>query len=662
MKVVKIVFKTLTVILLLLLLILAVTWGMFPYIAAGIANQQLKPYHLEMSDQSKVNFNPFLAKFTVDDLKITSDNTVTLSLNSLEVDFALKALLNGEINFQRLSLSGVYIKIIHRENQLIVAGIPIPPSAEEQKNEKSTPSSLLVHSPLTELEDITLEVDLESDSKIRRLRLQTENLTLSDFSLAGMNKLVIESLALKETTLIEKDKAELVHWDNLAAEKVNLSLNDNEMTLSNLVWEKIRFSTLLSTEEASKPLASLESLTTDTVTFSENQLYLPSIYLLGLDAIIEKTQEGKLANLADLDFSSGAASEAEQKEPVEKEKVSYSIQSIFLSGSNNVSITDKSVSPVYAQKYQINTVEIGNIDSNHITHLTPLKADLLVDEFSRITLEGNAALFSEAINGSLKANVSELSLPKISPYMSQVLGIEIKAGQLDTDLNVLVENDEINGKVSLGLRGTDLSSADQYQKSSLKDQAVIPLNVALGMLKDGKGDINLNIPLSGRADDPSFGINSFIHLLAKKAIMKATTSYLMKTFVPYANVISVAKSAGEYALKLRFENLPYAPGEIKINEAHTKYVEQFTQLMKDKPKTVVKVCGVATHKDIGSSAKAINDDASLREKVANIAEKRQKAFKEYVVSTGNIESSRILLCSPQLDLSDGASPRIEIKI
>lgn len=144
--------------------------------------------------------------------------------------------------------------------------------------------------------------------------------------------------------------------------------------------------------------------------------------------------------------------------------------------------------------------------------------------------------------------------------------------------------------------------------------------------------------------------------------MSATQSYLMKTFVPYANVLTVVMGAGEFLLKVRFEDLIYQKQQISLSTEQESYVQQFMQLMKDKPDTQVKVCAISTPAEIGLALdEQVTDKADIT-RLKEIAAARAEAFKEYVIEHSDIKSARLLLCSPQIDSSKNAKPKIKISV
>jgi hypothetical protein len=168
--------------------------------------------------------------------------------------------------------------------------------------------------------------------------------------------------------------------------------------------------------------------------------------------------------------------------------------------------------------------------------------------------------------------------------------------------------------------------------------------------------------LSGSTSDPQFGMSNIVSLITQKAIWMATQDYLLKTFVPYANIVSAAMTVGEFALKMRFDDLPYQAKQIEINENQQAYVQAFIKLMQEKQKTRVNICAVSTPADINIKAGNQVTDKNKIKQLKEIGEQREAAFKEYMIKQGNIESSRLLLCSPKIDSSEKAQPRIELSI
>jgi len=219
-------------------------------------------------------------------------------------------------------------------------------------------------------------------------------------------------------------------------------------------------------------------------------------------------------------------------------------------------------------------------------------------------------------------------------------------------IDVSIVNNELSGSSDLFLRGVDISNDSDEQEAATSIDA-IPLGTAFNMLKDENDNVELDIPLSGNVADPKFGWSSFINIVTKKAVMAATETYLMQTFVPYANIISIAKFAGKEMLKVNVEDLMYQQAQIKLQPEQLIFVNELATLLKDQKDLQLKVCPIAV------TAEPLPGDIS---NLKQLAQRRGEALKVYLVSDKGIESKRILLCTPKIDETANAKPRVEFTL
>jgi len=342
----------------------------------------------------------------------------------------------------------------------------------------------------------------------------------------------------------------------------------------------------------------------------------------------------------------------------------FSLNELRFLNKNALNFTDFSVDPIYQRTLFIDTLELGAISNaaDKKQQQTPFSLIGRSNKYANFNLAGQLQPFAQLPSYHIKGDFKEFSLPAISSYMKDSTGLEVKTGQLNTALDVTLKGDELDGNVVVLLQALETGLVDSEEAGNLIDQGALPLNMALGMLKDGDGNVELDVPLSGSTSDPEFGMSSIVTLITKKAIMSATQDYLLTTFVPYANIVSIAITAGEFALKLRFDDLEYQEKQIEPNDSQSAYLKDFISLMQDKEDTRVTICAISTPADIGLSAgKTVTDKADIK-RLLDIGEQREHAFKDYLIEEGKIDSSRILLCKPQIDSDEGAKPRIAISV
>src|SRR6185369_5120002 len=102
----------------------------------------------------------------------------------------------------------------------------------------------------------------------------------------------------------------------------------------------------------------------------------------------------------------------------------------------------------------------------------------------------------------------------------------------------------------------------------------------VALLKDRKGEIHLDLPVTGRTDDPKVGIWGLIGQVLKNLLVKAATS-------PFALLSSMAGSGQDFSV-IRFaagsSNLP-AEEELKLG--------QLAKALADRPGLKVEIKGFA---------------------------------------------------------------------
>ena len=114
---------------------------------------------------------------------------------------------------------------------------------------------------------------------------------------------------------------------------------------------------------------------------------------------------------------------------------------------------------------------------------------------------------------------TRLSLLRLSPYSSTFAGRRIEAGELGLTLEYRIENGQLQAAnraaiESLGL-GERVSSPEAVQ---------LPLDLAIAVLKDADGRIELDVPVSGDVNDPEFDLSPAILRALRVVITSVATA------------------------------------------------------------------------------------------------------------------------------------------
>ncbi len=154
-----------------------------------------------------------------------------------------------------------------------------------------------------------------------------------------------------------------------------------------------------------------------------------------------------------------------------------------------------------------------------IGKINPLKKDLFLD---------------------MKVSFKDIELSPVSPYFGKYAGYAIEKGKLFVDLKYHVENRKLDAQNRILL--------DQFtfgEKVDSPTATKLPVKLAVALLKNRKGEIDLNFPISGSIDDPKFSIFGIIFKIILNLLVKAATS-------PFA-LIGAAFGGGEKLDYMEFD-------------------------------------------------------------------------------------------------------------
>lgn len=505
------------------------------------------------------------------------------------------------------------------------------------------------------------------------LSISDTNLAIENGALSSLNGMI--NLSIGKTNLRTKAHPhQLLIFDELKMPESALSVDKDQQY--DFASEQIKLLNMVVSQAVSAPenknadlpaLLAIQAISMDNIKLTPDLLTLDRILLSGFESSLVLDKNRNLANL--VPFSDDThEQETPQTEPTpaseqttEEGTFALTLGKFELDQPGSITVIDQGIESEYERRYTVDTLRLENVQTADKTNSSPFALALNSDKYTKISADGDLKLFSDKTNLALEATIREFSLPRISPFVRQAAGFDMLSGQLDSDIKLSVVEDEITGNTALTMRGLEISTADDVKTGSLSEQSFIPLNIALGALKDGDGTINMDVPLSGNVNDPDFGVSGFMSLIAQKAALSASQSYLLTTFVPYANVISLTQMVGEFALKVRIDDLIYRAGQTQLETTQSEFSQSIIALLEDKEDMSLKLCAIATKDDLNEPGIDITDAKTIA-RLKELAQQRGDIFKDQLVEQGGVSSSRLLLCQPKIDGQDDALPRIEFNI
>jgi outer membrane protein OmpA-like peptidoglycan-associated protein len=363
--------------------------------------------------------------------------------------------------------------------------------------------------------------------------------------------------------------------------------------------------------------------------------------------------------------------------------VQFAIQRIEVAGGSTLKFVDESVKPVFKTKLDFAQLKLENIDSREPEQPTSLVLDSKMGKYTRVALQGDLRPFQQPPGLNLKGSIDAMDLPQLSSYTRGGLGLLLNSGTLDAKLNMQTKAEQLDGKATLQLHQLQVKSVPG--ENTLQSKIPVPLDTALDTLRDKNNTIKLEIPVAGNVNDPEFNVNDAISQALAKGVQKGALSYLTLALQPYGALITAAKYAGEAATRVRLNPVEFEPGQSTLDESDREYLVKVAQVLKDRPKIAIKLCGVAVAQDRlfleqqlqqeqqkqqqqsakppAQTAAAAETPAVDETQLSEIAEQRAAAVKDFLIQKHQVPASRLAGCLPQLEIDAAeAQPRTDLLI
>jgi hypothetical protein len=113
----------------------------------------------------------------------------------------------------------------------------------------------------------------------------------------------------------------------------------------------------------------------------------------------------------------------------------------------------------------------------------------------------------------------DFNMPVLTPYSGEFLGRTIDKGQMSMDLGYRLEGRRLIGKNKILLDQLELGD-----KVESPEATHLPVGLAIAILKDRDGKIDLEVPVEGDLDDPKFRIGKIIWDFIMSLLKKVATA------------------------------------------------------------------------------------------------------------------------------------------
>ena len=183
-----------------------------------------------------------------------------------------------------------------------------------------------------------------------------------------------------------------------------------------------------------------------------------------------------------------------------------------------VDFADRNIKPNYAVTMLNLKGSITGLSSQEISRA---KVDLKgnIGYGSPLEIAGTINPLIKDLFADIKISFKDLEMNQVTPYTSKYLGYPITKGKLNFEVSYLIDKRKLKAENKVFF--DQLTFGDKVESP---DAIKAPVTLAVSLLTDRNGQINLDIPLSGSLDDPKFKIWPIVWQILVNLITKAVTA------------------------------------------------------------------------------------------------------------------------------------------
>ncbi len=225
---------------------------------------------------------------------------------------------------------------------------------------------------------------------------------------------------------------------------------------------------------------------------------------------------------------------------------------------------DQSIQPNFATQIQGLTGRVVGLSSDPNSR-AEVTLNGSVERYAPVTVSGQVNLLSATAYTDLAMTFRNMELTTFNPYSGKFAGYSIVQGKLTTELRYHVENRKLTAQHHVVLDQLEFGAATES-----KQAVPLPIKLAVALLKDRNGVIDINLPVTGSLDDPNFRVGPIIWKLFTGMLRKIVTA-------PFALLGSLFGGGPELA------DVDFASGSAELAPEQLHKLSQLAKALAERP-------------------------------------------------------------------------------
>jgi hypothetical protein len=236
---------------------------------------------------------------------------------------------------------------------------------------------------------------------------------------------------------------------------------------------------------------------------------------------------------------------------------------------------DLSWKPGFASEIRHLRGTIGGLSSNRNARANVLLEGRM-DQDCPVRIAGQINPFQWANHTDVTMEFQGVNMTTLSPYASKFAGYRIEKGKLDMNLRYKVQDRRLEVENRAVLDQLVLG-----ERVESPGATTLPVDLAVALLKDADGRIDIDLPVSGNLDDPEFSLGNLYANALTQMVSKLVSSPL--------TLLSTLVKGGDEELGY----VSFRPGDVSLTDREKTKLGKLAGALKERPELNLDIKGAA---------------------------------------------------------------------
>ncbi|GLU33213.1 DUF748 domain-containing protein [Trinickia caryophylli] len=300
---------------------------------------------------------------------------------------------------------------------------------------------------------------------------------------------------------------------------------------------------------------------------------------LNLDDVLAREKGAEAPAVAEQHGKTTTAVVEHEEKPPTSHPLRARVGEVVLQ-QGRVNYTDNFVKPNYTANLVDITGTIGAFGTETRTP-APVNVGANLAGNGPIAIRGTVDPLAPKPSLDLTASAHDIELTNLTPYSLKYAGYPITKGKLNVELHYKLDNDLLSANNHLFI--DQLTFGEHVENDTATK---LPVRLAISLLKNRRGQIDVNIPVSGSLSSPEFSLGSLIWSAVLHLIERAVTA-------PFSLLANAFGGSGGVSGAEDLRYVAFSSGSAELTDSMRGKLDTIAKLLDEKPEVKLDLTGRA---------------------------------------------------------------------